>query len=99
MGLVNIIHAMTEHSAQTVMVFVMVEMRVQQPVSLVSFVMIPVRRVVMPVVMEQAILLVPDVMAVLPATQTVIISVRDVILHAMEVVMADVMALILVNVM
>ena len=53
----------------------------------------------MPVVMEQAILLVPDVMAVLPATQTVIISVRDVILHAMEVVMADVMALILVNVM
>ena len=99
MGLVNIIHAMTEHSAQIVMVFVMVEMRVQQPVSLVSFVMIPVRRVVMPVVMEQAILLVPDVMAVLPATQTVIISVRDVILHAMEVVMADVMALILVNVM
>lgn len=99
MGLVNIVHVMTEHSVQTVTVSVMVEMLVQQLVSLVSFVMIPARRVVMPVVMEQAILLVPVVMVVLPVTQTVIILVMAVTLHATETVTADVMALIPVKVM
>ena len=94
-GLVNIIHAMTEHSAQIVMVFVMVETLVRQPVSPVSSVMIHARRVVMPVVMEQAILLVPDVMDAYPVTQTVIIPVMAVILPATETVTADVMELIL----
>lgn len=53
----------------------------------------------MPVVMGQAILLVPDVMDVLPAIQTVIINVMAVTLPATETVTADVMALILANVM
>ena len=51
------------------------------------------------VVMEQAILLVPDVMDAYPVTQTVIIPVMAVILPATETVTADVMALILVKVM
>lgn len=99
MGHLNIVHVMTALSVQTVTVSVMVEMLVHQPVSLVSFVMIPARRVVMPVVMGQAILLVPDVMVVLPATQTVTTLVMAVTLPATETVTADVMALIHVNVM
>ena len=53
----------------------------------------------MPVVMEQAILLVLDVLDAYPVTQTVIIPVMAVILPVTGTVTADVMELIPVNVM
>lgn len=53
----------------------------------------------MPVVMGQAILLVPDVMDVYPVTQTVIIPVMAVILLVMEIVTVVVMVLMPASVM
>lgn len=53
----------------------------------------------MPVVMGQAILLVPDAMDAYPVTQTVIIPVMAVILLVMEIVTVVVMVLMPASVM